>query len=191
MHYSGRSVIYGYVIFGAFWELSRPLSTLFFLWGAHRIVWNEVEHRFTEKQKYNLWLGAKVLMLITFLVIIFYWLLYIAFASVWVRFASLDTIADIGTRWSQFWISMTGLFLGYSILIFATAAATLYQARFRLDGHLPWVRTSLSRSLSSFPWPTIPNGLLSLSAEQILSPSRRPMPPHAIYGGIRHCLSDI
>jgi len=95
-----------------------------------------------EKQKYG-WLAAKVLLLFAFLVAIFYWFLYTAFASVWVGFASLDTIADVGTRWCQFWISMTVLFFGFSLLIATAAAGTLYYAQFRLDGYVRWVRIDL------------------------------------------------
>ncbi len=140
LHVKEYHVPYGYIILGPFWEVARAISTLFFLWGAHMIVWKELEHRLPEEHNYWWWLVAKVLLIFTFLLCMFYWILYIAFAAVWVRFASLDTIDDVGGRWAQFWVAMTGFFFGFSLLISLAAAATFYKARFQRDGHIRKVR---------------------------------------------------
>lgn len=130
------------------------------LWGTYKIVWNELDGRFTEKQQGIWWFGGKCAIFLVCMVSLFYTILYLALSIVWMEFVSLNTIADVATKRTQFEISMAALFFGFSLLTVGTATVAIVWGSSKIDGRIRKVRfmfqillgyaNGISRHASSF-----------------------------------------
>ncbi|KAI1373091.1 hypothetical protein F4677DRAFT_448685 [Hypoxylon crocopeplum] len=143
LHCYGRSVIYGYIILTSFWESVRVSSTIILLWGTYKVVWRELESRFDSRQRRIWWIAARFAIFVVGLMSIYYVVLYLALAIVWMEFLSLNTIADIATKRNQFELSITVFFFVFCLLTGAAAtAAVLWQGQ-RVDGSVRKTRILL------------------------------------------------
>ncbi|KAM7208579.1 hypothetical protein V8F20_001002 [Naviculisporaceae sp. PSN 640] len=140
LHYEQRVLPYGYILFEPVLHIIRVISTIWFLWGTYKVVWNELERRFeTKKSQGAWWLAAKVSIFIVGLVSFFHVVLRIAMAVVWLQFLSLNIIADVTTKCNDFELAMTAFFTVFGILtIFAAVATIFFRARKR-EGS--WAKT--------------------------------------------------
>lgn len=134
VHTNQRPMSYGYVVFLTLIESLRVLSAIFFAWGNYKVVWVEIETRWDHVWQGYLWTAAKVGLFLVSLVSIYYIFLYVALAGVWLDFRSLNSIADIATKRTQFEIATAALLTVFALLTFGTALyAIRYQAR-KVDG---------------------------------------------------------
>ena len=126
---------FGYIILAPVWEFFYVGSANLILWGTFTVVWKEFqrEERFTRTQL-KLWgLAANFAIFIVGLVSLFYVILYLALAIVWMEFFSLNTIADVATKRTGFEIAMTAFFFGFSLLTVAAATYAILSIR-RAEG---------------------------------------------------------
>ncbi|KAH0443915.1 hypothetical protein CcaCcLH18_00741 [Colletotrichum camelliae] len=124
LHYDRRSVPLGYIIAVAVWEFARVGSAILLLWGTYLITWREmtqrVSKRFSENAAKYWWSAAQAAIFVVALVSLFYVVLNLALAIVWMNFLSLNIIGDIATKKKNFEIS-TAVF--HSIFALLTAIA--------------------------------------------------------------------
>ncbi|KAK0638698.1 hypothetical protein B0T16DRAFT_462455 [Cercophora newfieldiana] len=135
IHYDQRaSVVYGYIVFLTLIEALRVLSAVIFAWGNYKIVWVEIEIRFDPVKQGRLWAAAKVALFLLSLVSIFYAVLYLALAGVWLDFKSLNSIADIATKRTSFEIATAALLTAFAGLAFGSAVYALKFQAEKVDG---------------------------------------------------------
>ncbi|CAM1505509.1 Fc.00g111460.m01.CDS01 [Cosmosporella sp. VM-42] len=160
LHYDHRSVPFGYILLAPIWEFFYVGSANLILWGTFTVVWKEFEReeRFTKLQM-RLWgLAANFAIFMVGLVSLFYLILYLALAVVWMEFFSLNTIADVATKRTGFEISMTAFFFSFSLLTAAAATYAIFWRIRRAEGKprktriVLWFATMLlfARSTSQF-----------------------------------------
>ncbi|KAH7012863.1 hypothetical protein EDB80DRAFT_834464 [Ilyonectria destructans] len=158
IHYDNRKVVFGYILFLPVWEFFHVGSTIMILWGTYKIVWNELDGRFTEKQQGIWWFGGKCAIFLVCMVSLFYTILYLALSIVWMEFVSLNTIADVATKRTQFEMAMAALFFGFSLLTVGTATVAIVWGSSKIDGRIRKTRIVLfistllllARSISQF-----------------------------------------
>lgn len=64
----------------------------------------------------------------------FQWLLGFSLAVVWMRFYSLNIIADVSAKWTHFELATTGLVFGFCLMIFAAATDAIILRAVKIDG---------------------------------------------------------
>jgi hypothetical protein len=126
--------VYGYIIFLTVIESLKVFSAVIFAWGNYKIVWVEVEIWFDRKWQGYLWTAAKVGLFLVSLVSIFYTVLYVALAGVWLDFRSLNSIADIATKRTSFEVATAGLLAAFTGLAFGNAVWALVGKSVEVDG---------------------------------------------------------
>ncbi|KAI0125390.1 hypothetical protein BJ170DRAFT_501392 [Xylariales sp. AK1849] len=139
-HYWRVSVSYGYVFLNPISEFFRVGSSVLFLSGTFKTVWLELEDRFTLKVQAYWWTSANIALFIVSLVSIFYVVLYLALAIVWIEFLSFNTIADVATKRTHFEITMAALSFAFGMLIVYAASATLFSKAKKINGRIPMTR---------------------------------------------------
>ncbi|KAM5343200.1 hypothetical protein ACJ41O_014166 [Fusarium nematophilum] len=127
MHYDARPVVYGYLVVLPFCESLRITSTILLLWGTYTFVWAQIRGNFQREHLW--WVAAKFAVFLVCMVSFFYWLLYFALAIVWVNFSSLNIIDDVATKRTNFELAMTGMYLGFSLLIVVAATSSVFRDR--------------------------------------------------------------
>ncbi|KAH6970604.1 hypothetical protein BKA56DRAFT_596646 [Ilyonectria sp. MPI-CAGE-AT-0026] len=158
IHDKNCKVVFGYVLFLPVWEFFHVASTIMILWGTYKIVWNELKGRFTEKQQRMWWFGGKCAIFLVCMVSLFYTILYLALSIAWMEFVSLNTIADVATKRTQFEIAMAAFFFAFSLLTAGTATVAIVWGSSRIDGRIRKTRIVLfvgtllllARSISQF-----------------------------------------
>ncbi|KAH7176554.1 hypothetical protein EDB81DRAFT_940453 [Dactylonectria macrodidyma] len=158
IHFDNLKVTFGYILFLPILEFFHVGSTVLTLWGTYEIVWKEIEGRFTERHQGIWWFAAKCVNFLVCMVSLFYTILYLALAIVWMEFVSLNIIADVATKRTQFELSMAALFCGFSLLAVSAAAAAIVWGSARIDGKIRKTRMVLflatvlllARSISQF-----------------------------------------
>lgn len=113
------------------------------LWGTYKIVWNELKGRFTEKQQRIWWFGGKMAIFVVCIVSLFYTLLYLALSIVWMEFFSLNAIADIATKRTQFELAMAVFFFAFSLFTAGTATVAIVWGSGRIDSRIHNVSSML------------------------------------------------
>lgn len=106
------------------------------LWGTYKLVWNELKGRFTEKQQRRWWFGGKCAIFLVCMVSLFYTILYLALPIVWMEFVSLNTIADVATKRTQFEVAMAVFFFAFSLFTAGTATVAIVWGSTRIDGRI-------------------------------------------------------
>ncbi|KAK3319153.1 hypothetical protein B0H66DRAFT_533655 [Apodospora peruviana] len=134
-----RPVQYGYIMWAPVWELFRITSTVLLLWGTYTVVWKELEDQFSVQQQKLWWLAAKFAVFVVTLMSIFYVVLYIALSAIWLEFYSLNAIADIATKRTQFEVAMTCFFMVFSLLTLVEATAVVWVQAVRVHGQIQWL----------------------------------------------------
>ena len=110
-------------------------------------MWRELEHRFPQKQKGYWWFGAQVALFIVILVSLYDMALYLALAVVWMKFFSLNTIADVASKRAAFEVARAAFFFVFGVLtVMASTATTFFQAK-RESGSIANVSLLLARYL--------------------------------------------
>ena len=128
IHYDHRRVIFGYIIVGPFFEPLRIASTIYLIWGTWKVVWRELEYRFTHPGYW--WFGAQFALFIVILVSLYYLVLYLALAIIWMQFLSLNTIADVASKRTAFDVATTTFFFVFGILtLVASTDTTFFKAK--------------------------------------------------------------
>ena len=134
-HYSQRvSVSYGYIIFLTLVEILRVFSAVIFAWGNYKIVWVEVEPRYSLGRQGQLWLAAKVALFLVSLVSIFYAVLHLTLAVAWLCFWSLNSIADIATRRTSFEVATAAFLAAFTALTFCILVHAIFFQSRKVDG---------------------------------------------------------
>jgi hypothetical protein len=128
------AVVYGYIFVLPVVEIFRIASSVYYLWGTYIVIWKELEDRFPRRQQGYWWFAAKFAIFVVGLVSVYYSILYIAQAGVWVAFLSLNTIADIATKRTGFEIAMTAFFFLFGLITLTAASASLLWKARMLDG---------------------------------------------------------
>ncbi|KAF3020979.1 hypothetical protein E8E14_009423 [Neopestalotiopsis sp. 37M] len=138
LHQTNSSVTFGHILIYPFAEAFGVTSTLLLLWGTFRIIWDEMAERFPPvREKGSWWYAAKVMIFIISLISIYYTTLFLALASAWVGFMSLNTINDIATKRTGFEIAKGFFNFAFASLILVASSATfLYKAKI-IDGKRP------------------------------------------------------
>lgn len=135
LHYDQRaSVVYGYIIFLTLIESLKVFSAVIFAWGSYKIVWVEIQIFFDLKWQGYLWMAAKVGLFLVSLMSIFYAVLYVALAGVWLDFRSLNSIADIATKRTSFEVATAGLLAAFAGLAFGNAVWAVVRKAAEVDG---------------------------------------------------------
>ncbi|KAI1272429.1 hypothetical protein F5Y07DRAFT_379758 [Xylaria sp. FL0933] len=136
LHYGQNRVSYGYIFVLPIVEISRIASTIYFLWGTYTIIWRELEDRFPRTQQGYWWFTARIAIFVVGLISVYYFTLFIAHVSVWVRFLSLNTIADVATKRTGFEIGMNASFVIFGAITLAAACASLLWKAREIDGRI-------------------------------------------------------
>lgn len=135
IHFDQRvSVGYGYIVWLTLIEALRVLSAVIFAWGNYKIFWVEIEIWFDEARQARLWLAAKIALFLVSLVSIFYAVLYLALAGVWLNFGSLNSIADIATKRTHFEVATAWLLTGFAALGLGAAGYALGPQAKKFEG---------------------------------------------------------
>ncbi|KAF4467742.1 hypothetical protein FALBO_5373 [Fusarium albosuccineum] len=132
LHYDTRSVVFGYILVMPFWEAFRLISTILILWGTFTILWRDIKAN-SEKRNWW-WRGAKFALFCVCLVSFYYWILYFALGVVWMRFYSLNIIADVATKRTNFELATTGLFFGFSLMTAVASTDAILIRGGEIDG---------------------------------------------------------
>jgi hypothetical protein len=140
LHYRRASVVYGYIFVIPILELFRITSTVYYLWGTYAVIWKELQDRFPNRQRVYWWFAARFSIFVVGLVSTYYVGDNIALAITWVKFLSLNTIADVATKRTQFEISMTAFFSVFGVITLAAACASLLWKALGIDGRVRRVR---------------------------------------------------
>ena len=124
-------VNYSYVAFQPLRETLRVSSTILLLWGNYKIVWRELEDRCGELLLRAMWLTTKCAMFILTLLSIFYLVLGIALAILWLDFVNLAVVNDVASKMTSFEVAMNAFYMLFSLLTLVEAgyALTLRTAR--------------------------------------------------------------
>ncbi|KAK3986462.1 hypothetical protein QBC44DRAFT_140030 [Cladorrhinum sp. PSN332] len=142
MHYEQRRMPFGYILFEPIVQGLQLISTLFFLWGTYGVVWNELQRRFASPRSQGLWwFAAKVTFFLVILVTVYFWILRIATAAVWIRFLSLNVISDVATKRNGFEMAMCFFFSVFSLLTAVAVVATVFFRASMLQGS--WAKTRI------------------------------------------------
>lgn len=152
LHHTQRPCAYGYIVFVTLFESLQALSAVIFTWGNYRVVWLEMETRFSEVWQNRLWKAGRAALLLVSLFSINYVLLSVAHASVWLKFYRLNSTAYVATITTAFEITTAALLMIFALLTCVTASYTLlYQAK-KCDGRSnnAWKVSSLLLPLGSF-----------------------------------------
>lgn len=120
MRWNRNSVPFGYIVLAPISETFRVSSTILLLSGTFRVVWREVGQG--ERKGWRA--AAKIISFFSVLPALFYIILFVALAVCWLKFTSLNTIADIATRKAQFQIAMSAIFFGYAMVSVVAATVT-------------------------------------------------------------------
>src|SRR5262249_16909871 len=107
LHYDQIAVSFGYVLFSPLAEIPHVPSTILFLSRTYRVIWGDIKknanfRRVIRKRPLTWWLAAKIALFLVILLSLYYITLSVAAAAVWVRFYSLNVIADVATKRSSF-----------------------------------------------------------------------------------------
>ncbi|RWA09621.1 hypothetical protein EKO27_g5483 [Xylaria grammica] len=117
-------------------EILRVVSALCYLWGTYRVVWREIEDWFPQSHQRYWWVTAVFAMSIVILASAYYVTLYITHVGVWISFQSLNTIADVATRRTEFEIGMTSFFFVFGLITVAAACVSLFWKAWMIDGEI-------------------------------------------------------
>jgi len=145
IHYENRPVRYTYIILPPMTEFLRIIATMFHLWGAYAVVWNELQPRFDKSVQGKWWFAAKCVFFLVGLASFFYLILYLALAVVWLKFSTLNVIDDVATKRTGFEIAMTAFFFAFSLLTLLAGAVTMKTSK-KVDGtgnHIIFTRIPL------------------------------------------------
>lgn len=147
MRYSLTAVMYGYLLVGPVFEALRVASTILLLWGTYTVVWKELEDQFSIWQQGVWWFAAKLLVFVVSLMAIFYVVLDIALSVVWLEFFSLNSIADIAGKRTDFEMAMTAFFFLFGLLTLVEATVAWAYA-FKIHGQVQGVSTYFSAQVA-------------------------------------------
>lgn len=103
----------------------KILSSLILVMATYAVVWKDLQCRFPPRQPGVWWFTAKMLLFVTGLLSLYYWVLKFALAIVWMRFPALNVIADVATKMTQLEIAMKGFFFAFGLLTVAASSAVL------------------------------------------------------------------
>lgn len=147
IHYANNSVSFGYILIYPIIEILDVSSGIIFIWSTFRVVWVELADRFNPSPRARWLLAAKIAIFIVSLLSIYYNILYLALAIVWMQFMSLNTIADIATKRTQFEIAKGGFFFLFGLLTVGACSTTLLVKAKKTDGKVPpvWLAQSAAR----------------------------------------------
>ncbi|RSL64289.1 hypothetical protein CEP54_004783 [Fusarium duplospermum] len=132
LHFDTRPVVYGYILLTPFWEAFHLASTILLIWGTYAILWREIKAN-SERRNWW-WVSAKFGLFLVFMVSFFQWLLGFSLAVVWMKFYSLNVIADVSDKWMHFELATTGLVFGFCLMIFAAATDAIILRAVKIDG---------------------------------------------------------
>lgn len=125
LHYDRRPVVLAYILFLPVVEMFKILSSLILVMATYAVVWKDLQCRFPPRQQGVWWFAAKMLLFVTGLLSLYYWVLKFALAIVWMRFPALNVIADVATKMTQLEIAMKGFFFAFGLLTVAASSAVL------------------------------------------------------------------
>jgi hypothetical protein len=135
LHHTNNSVPFGYILIHPIAEIFGVISTLLLLWSTFRIMWDELVPRFPSiKQQRFWWFAAKFMIFIISLISIYYTALFLALASAWVRFMSLNTINDIATKRTGFEIAKGSFNFAFTSLVLAASSVTFWWKAKKYEG---------------------------------------------------------
>lgn len=134
LHFDTCSVVYGYILLAPFWEAFHLCSTMLVIWGTYAILWREIRASSERRRRSWWWVSAKFGLFLVFLVSFFQWLLGFSLAVVWMRFYSLNVIADVSGKWLHFELATTGLVFGFCLMIAAAATDAIIVRAVAIDG---------------------------------------------------------
>ncbi|KAL8281753.1 hypothetical protein RB597_009457 [Gaeumannomyces tritici] len=144
MRRDSKPVAYGYIVWLAVCEFVRVAAGIYLQWGLYKVVWRELVAR-GRVRKGRLrwwWLAAKFAIALVFLLAVFYLVLQLTTAVVWLQFTSLNTIQDIATRRNQFAVVTAVFGVVFAALTAFAAANAMWMSRLT-DGGVRRTRIAL------------------------------------------------
>jgi len=138
MRHYHTPVPYSYILAGPLSDLFRISSTVLLLWGTYTVVWKELEDQFTIWKQGVWWFAAKFLIFVVTLMAIFYAVLGIALSAVWLEFFSLNAIADIAGKRTDFEMAMAAFFFIFGLLTLVEATVARLHS-YVVHGQFEWV----------------------------------------------------
>jgi len=114
-------------------EAFRIYSVVSLLWGLHLLLWPDVEIRLAQSAVTKLWPASKLLILVVQLNALFYVILSIALAVVWLQFQSLDAIMNLATKRNQFENAMNVFVALQSLVLFVMAVLHFLRVSASID----------------------------------------------------------
>lgn len=133
LRYDQRLVRYSYIIMDPLAEAFRIYSVVSLLWGLHLLLWPDVEIRLAQSAVTKLWPASKLLILVVQLNALFYVILSIALAVVWLQFQSLDAIMNLATKRNQFENAMNVFVALQSLVLFVMAVLHFLRVSASID----------------------------------------------------------
>ncbi|KAK0617591.1 hypothetical protein B0T14DRAFT_569081 [Immersiella caudata] len=125
IHHDLRPVEFGYILVLPFFEILKIASSLILIMGTFTVVWKDLEPRFPKNQQGKWWFASKMLLFFTGLMGLYSWVLKFSLAIVWMRFASLNAIADVATKRTQCEIAMCVFFFVFGLMTVAASSGVL------------------------------------------------------------------
>ncbi|KAL8366167.1 hypothetical protein RB595_004781 [Gaeumannomyces hyphopodioides] len=144
IRWDSRAVAYGYIVWLALCEFVRVAAGIYLQWGLYKVVWRELVARGRVRREHLRWwwLAAKAAIALVFLLAVFYLVLQLTTAVVWLQFASLNTIQDIATRRNQFAVVTAVFCVVFAALTVFAAANAMWMSRLT-DGGVKKTRIAL------------------------------------------------
>jgi hypothetical protein len=180
LHYGTLPVTYGYILFEVLLRFLDVGATIILLWATFELIWTELEGRFSPRSRGNWFLSSKIVFFSVIFTSLFYLVLFLALAIVWLLFLALNVMADIALRRNQFEVAMDAIFCGFGLLTVVASVLSLVTSkndnavRFR-ENKVGLIEAGETTRLTSAP--SSPNSTSSsppsssASAQQPTSPS--------------------
>jgi len=121
LRFGQHPVRYSYIITAPLAEAFRVHSVVSLLWGLHLLLWPDVEIRLAQSTVTKLWPASELFILVVQLNALFYVILSIALAVVWLQFQRLDVIMNLATKRNQFKNAMNVFVALQSLVLFVMA----------------------------------------------------------------------
>ncbi|KAK8001101.1 hypothetical protein PG991_013323 [Apiospora marii] len=138
LHYMRNPVSFSYVLIYPFIDIFSVSSSVLLLWGTFQITWVELVNRVDLKRQGKWWrVAAQCAIFIVSLVSMYYLTLLFALAIVWVRFVSLNTIADIATKRTHFEIAKGSMNFAFCAMVLGASSLTFLARAKRKEGKYP------------------------------------------------------
>jgi len=110
-------------------RIPRVLSGLILAWSTYKLVWNELEVYFRGPLRNWWWRGAKIFFFFLVFISLYYLVLFLDLAIVWLQFLSLKLIDAIAFRRTQCEIATDVLFVGFGLFTVGAALVAIGRTR--------------------------------------------------------------